>query len=69
MQETYVVAEASVGSSPGLEYDDIVKLPDGPAPVCVTCTDYGPGQVQLQEIKDSAFNAKAHACAPATPAF
>jgi magnesium transporter len=52
MQEPFVSADASVGSSPGLEHDDIVKLPDGPAPVCVTCIDYGPGHAQQQPIED-----------------
>ena len=33
MQESFAGAEASQGSSPGLEHDEIVKLPDGPAPV------------------------------------
>ena len=33
MQEPFVSADASVGASPGLEHDDIVKLPDGPTPV------------------------------------
>ncbi len=44
--------DIGVGGPPGLEHDDIDKLPDGPAPVCLTCIDYGPGQAQLQEIKD-----------------
>jgi magnesium transporter len=52
MQELFVSTDAGVGTSPGLEHDDIVKLPDGPAPVWVTCVDYGPGQSQLQEITD-----------------
>ena len=33
MQRPFASADASVGASPGLEHDDIVKLPDGPAPV------------------------------------
>jgi hypothetical protein len=52
MEESFVSAEASMGESPGLEHDDIVKLSDGPTPVRVTCIDYGPGQAHLQEIKD-----------------
>jgi len=52
MQRPFASADASVGASPGLEHDDIVKLPDGPAPVRVTCVDYGPGQAQQQLIED-----------------
>jgi magnesium transporter len=52
MQESFVSADASLGAPPGLEHDDLIKLPDGPTPVQVTCVDYGPGHAQLQEIKD-----------------
>jgi len=47
-----VSADASVGASPGLEHDDIVKLPDGPAPAFVTCIDHGPSHAQQQLIED-----------------
>lgn len=43
-----------VGASPGLEHEDIVKLPDGSTPVRVICIDYGPGEAQLQEVQDIA---------------
>ena len=52
MQESFVSADASLGAPPGLEHDDIVKLPDGPAPVRVTCLDYGPGHAQQQLVED-----------------
>ena len=52
MEGPFVSAGASVGATPGLEHDDIVKLPDGPAPVCVTCIDYGPGHAQQQLVED-----------------
>jgi magnesium transporter len=52
MQEALMSAETGVGTAPGLEHDDIVKLPDGPAPVRVTCIDYGPNQAQQQLIED-----------------
>jgi magnesium transporter len=45
-------ANASVGASPGIEHEDIVKLPDGSAPVYVTCIDYGPSRAQQQRIED-----------------
>jgi magnesium transporter len=54
MQESVASTQPVVGAAPGLEHDDLVKLPDGPAPVRVTCVDYGPGQAQQQEIKDLA---------------
>ena len=52
MLETFASAEASKGSSPGLEHDEIVKLPDGLALVKVTCVDYGPGHTQQQLVED-----------------
>ncbi len=52
MQEACVSAEASVGASPGVEHDEIIKLPDGSTPARVTCIDYGPAQAQIQEIAD-----------------
>lgn len=44
--------DAGVGASPGIEHDDIVKLPDGPVPVCVTCIDYGPDHAGKQVVED-----------------
>jgi magnesium transporter len=52
VQESFASADTGVGAPPGLEYDDIGKLPDGPAPVCVTCIDYGPGHAQQQLVED-----------------
>ena len=54
MQQPPVSARPGVGTPPGLEHDDIVKLPDGTAPVRVTCVDYGPAHAELQEIQDVA---------------
>ncbi len=45
-------AHLRVGASPGLEHDDIIKLPDGPAAVTVTCVDYGPLQAEIRDIDD-----------------
>ena len=45
-------ANASVGASPGIEHDEIVKLPDGPTPVLVTCIDYGPSHAERERIED-----------------
>src|SRR5512136_2449745 len=52
MEETFASAEASLGASPGIEHDDIVKLPDGPTPVLVTTIDYGPSHAQRERIED-----------------
>jgi len=52
MQESFTSADASMGAPPGLEHDELAKLPSGPAPVYVTCIDYGPGHAQQQRIED-----------------
>jgi magnesium transporter len=40
------------GASPGVEYDEIQNLPSGTSPVYVSCIDYSPDQVQVQDIDD-----------------
>jgi magnesium transporter len=42
----------NVGAAPGVEHEDIVRLPGGSGPVTVTCIDYCPAEVQVQEITD-----------------
>jgi magnesium transporter len=54
MQGPFVTADPGFGAAPGLEHDDIVKLPGGAVPVRVTCVDYGPSDAQLQELQDIA---------------
>ena len=52
MQKTFPGAETGMGSSPGLEYDEIVKLQGNSALVRVTCVDYGPEHAQQQPVED-----------------
>jgi magnesium transporter len=40
------------GDAPGVEHDEIQKLPGGSAPVYVNCIDYSPDQVLFQGIDD-----------------
>ena len=40
------------GAAPGIEHDEIAGLPGGSEPVRITCTDYNPSQVSVQEISD-----------------
>ncbi len=40
------------GALPGIELDQLAKMPSAAAPAVVTCIDYGPEQVRVQEVKD-----------------
>jgi magnesium transporter len=40
------------GSAPGIEHDEIVGLQGTGGYVSITCTDYSPGKVSVQEIDD-----------------
>ena len=40
------------GASPGVEHDEIKKLPSGSSPVYVSCIDYCQDQVQVQDVDD-----------------
>lgn len=41
-----------LGAAPGVEHEDIINLPGGNEPVTVTCIDYCPSEVHMQEIQD-----------------
>jgi len=41
-----------VGEAPGVEHEEIVHLPGGTGQVKVTCIDYSPEEVRVQEIND-----------------
>ena len=41
-----------MGAAPGIEHDEIGTLPAGSGRVAVTCIDYCPIQVSIQEIAD-----------------
>jgi magnesium transporter len=43
---------ATPGAAPGIEHDEITSFPGGNGQVRISCTDYCPGQVLVQEIKD-----------------
>ena len=40
------------GAAPGIEHDEIASLPSGAGQVCISCIDYCPEQVSIQEIRD-----------------
>jgi magnesium transporter len=40
------------GAAPGVEYDEIQKLPSSSAPVYVSCIDYSQDQVLVQDVDD-----------------
>ena len=40
------------GAAPGIEHDEIVSLPSAGEPAHVTCIDYCPSNVQVQEVDD-----------------
>jgi magnesium transporter len=40
------------GAAPGIEHDEIVSLPSGGEPAHVTCIDYCPSHVQVQDVDD-----------------
>jgi magnesium transporter len=40
------------GNAPGIEHEEISKLPSTGEPVIITCIDYAPTQVQTQKVTD-----------------
>ena len=40
------------GSAPGIEHHEITSLPGGEGRALITCIDYSPAQVSVQEIED-----------------
>jgi magnesium transporter len=40
------------GGAPGIEHDEITALPGGKEPATITCVDYSPGNVAVQEVRD-----------------
>jgi len=41
-------------SAPGIEHDEIVNQPGGNHHTAITCIDYSPGQILVQEVEDPA---------------
>jgi magnesium transporter len=44
--------KSNPGAAPGVELDEIVKLPGGHGQVCITCADYCPDRYEIQEVAD-----------------
>jgi magnesium transporter len=40
------------GMAPGIEHDEITALPGGDEPVTITCVDYNPANVLVQDVED-----------------
>jgi magnesium transporter len=51
MQE-YFDPSQRPGAAPGIEHDEIASLPGGAEPSRISCIDYCPEQVSIQEISD-----------------
>jgi magnesium transporter len=52
MKAQFQYADIDHGSAPGIEHDELVNIPGGDARTAVTCIDYSPGNVSIQEIDD-----------------
>ena len=52
MKTQFKHTDIHLGTAPGIEYDEIIDLPSGNAPARITCIDYSPGNVSIQEIGD-----------------
>jgi magnesium transporter len=44
--------KSTPGAEPGLEHDEITSLPSAAGKSAITCSDYAPGNVVVQEITD-----------------
>jgi magnesium transporter len=52
MKAQFQYTDTNHGSAPGIEHDELVNIPGGDARTMVTCIDYSPGNVSIQEIDD-----------------
>jgi magnesium transporter len=52
MRRLFRQTQHSPGAAPGIEHEEIASLHGGSEPVHITCTDYSPSQVSVQEISD-----------------
>jgi magnesium transporter len=52
MQRHFNYGQSLPGAAPGIEHHEIAGLPDGTGQVSISCLDYSPGQVLIQEISD-----------------
>ena len=52
MKTNFQPAMNRYGTAPGIEHDELLRLPGAGSRTRVTCTDYSPVQVTIQEIED-----------------
>lgn len=52
MKDQFQYTDIHSGSAPGIEHDELITIPGGAARTAVTCFDYSPGNVLIQEIED-----------------
>jgi magnesium transporter len=52
MDNDFAWMNGNPGASPGVEHDELIQLPSGTEPVSLTCIDYSPTDVQVQEVRD-----------------
>jgi magnesium transporter len=52
MNTQFDPTEIQPGSAPGIEHDEIIELPGGTERAMITCIDYSPGNVSIQQIED-----------------
>jgi magnesium transporter len=52
MRKYFRQIQSVPGTPPGIEHNEIADLPGKQGKVSVSCTDYGPGQVLVQEISN-----------------
>jgi magnesium transporter len=52
MMKMFNELKSPPGAAPGIEHDEIVGLPVGTGPATITCIDYSPGDVLIQDIDD-----------------
>jgi magnesium transporter len=50
MKKRFKSTHHAPGTAPGIELDEITRLPSGTGPVRITCIDYNPAQASIQEI-------------------
>jgi magnesium transporter len=52
MQKYFNQSQSAPGAAPGIEHNEIASLPGGIGQVRISCLDYSPGQVSIQEINN-----------------
>ena len=52
MKTQFNSTDISPGAAPGIEHDELIGLPGGDSRTLISCIDYSPGQVLIQEVDD-----------------